>query len=245
MELTRITQLDIDSAREEVERIRKAIIQVRARHRRKRMCIAVIFVSVLTFYLVYQRYLWSQGGNKVPVVVHNNNRPSQFEQYLEQYRCSPFIPPRSSDGVGTIVRFNSKGEESIIQTAEACLPPEEVKPEREIIGLSSAEYDLTADDKVPDVRKNAFRLIEPYQIRITVGETRSYLKKLPRNSDCFKDAVNPKNIIIHTVFGAQEKMFCYRAWKYLEDISGAVDSRPVLLELTPQDIEKRRQEAMH
>jgi hypothetical protein len=51
---------------------------------------------------------------------------SPLRATMEELEYSPFNPPRVADGLGTIISFNPKGEETIEAARSSCLPEAQV-----------------------------------------------------------------------------------------------------------------------
>lgn len=76
------------------------------------------------------------------------NARSPLTTYIEDNGFTPFNPPRSGDGAGTIIQFNSQNEESIVFDAKKCFPRTSVPMKTKNIATLEHEYTLGSDSKL-------------------------------------------------------------------------------------------------
>lgn len=146
-----------------------------------------------------------------------------LRSYITKELFTPFIPPRSGDGAGTIISFDSRGVETIVASVENCFSPLTVIPHQETILVLQNQLDLSNDDKIAlslpaavgrkidfnaslagnGVAKVKFQLIEPFKIHITLFDAQTFVQQLPPSSRCRQILSNPDNLIVHTVLGAK------------------------------------------
>src|SRR5262249_933065 len=73
---------------------------------------------------------------------------SQFEAYVRASSFTEFVPPRDTDGAGSVVSFNGRGEESIVASPLDCFRPDRVVPSTQRVAVLDSDYELTTNDKI-------------------------------------------------------------------------------------------------
>ena len=134
----------------------------------------------------------------------------------------PFAVPRDSDGVGTVITFES-GREVTIARPEECLGEVSIRAEGapRRVALESYDYQITSDDHLefallevlqPDLRLEAaasfdrvksihIRLIEPFEI---VASVKSLAEALPElEGICRPLVLDDSHYVISQVLGAR------------------------------------------
>ena len=69
----------------------------------------------------------------------------ELEGYIKAYKYTPFRPPRGGDGAGTMITYNSLGQESTIAAASECLPPPSVVSETFDAGTLKTKYRINRE----------------------------------------------------------------------------------------------------
>lgn len=148
---------------------------------------------------------------------------SPLTAYIEDNGFTPFNPPRSGDGAGTIIQFNSQKEESIVFDAKKCFPRTSVPIETKDIAALEHEYTLRSDSKLElslpvlakykvDVKgaigSNGVKSVNikfdaPVIQRIAKGYAKDYVRSLNPADTCVEEITRDSNLVIHSVLGAR------------------------------------------
>lgn len=154
-------------------------------------------------------------------VIRNSQSP--LFEYLEQNGFTAFNPPRSGDGVGTIVQFDQLKQETIVFPAEKCFPLAFVPRENNAVALLETEYTLASDNNVEfslpqltkykvdlsgaignnGVKSVSIKFDAPTVQRITKGEAKDYIRSLPTQNSCVEEILRGSNFVVHSVLGAR------------------------------------------
>jgi hypothetical protein len=144
-----------------------------------------------------------------------------LSQYIRQYKFTPFDVPRDGDGDGTVIAFNN-GQETIVAGPNECLSPTSIARDQSNVFLVDMEYEVTRNAKLElqaakvlessvdiggafndeRVKKVKVRWVDPFRRRITELGRDTYLKQLPKDSACHRVLTDKRNLIIHTILGA-------------------------------------------
>lgn len=147
--------------------------------------------------------------------------------YLSQYKYEPFNPPRSRDGVGTIIDFKN-GSESVVASPDPpesqCLTAAAVPRGGDIdLATLTQDYTITRTSALDaNIAKGYIRnvdisgayndkrvktvhvqLISPYEARLTRAAVAGYLGSVSQADPCRKFMADPKNYVIESVLGAK------------------------------------------
>lgn len=151
-------------------------------------------------------------------------------EYVQSNNFEVFDPPRSADGLGTIIQFKN-AQESVVFRRDRCLPPDKIPslpPEDRRIGALEGAYEIATDAKleltlsralmqsafsVPvdigaafgasGVKKVKISFVEPYRDAIERGAAKDLVRALPKQNSCREEFLRPGNFVIHTVLGAK------------------------------------------
>ena len=148
---------------------------------------------------------------------------AQFKEALLQNHFKAFEPLRSNNGVGAIVSFDKNGLETIVTRPGACLPVNQVPPERGDAEMMAVDFTATRSDDASvnlsrymtrgvdvaaalaqgEVSSIRFRLISPFQYTITALDARKYIHSLKPGSPCLAEFKREGNLVIHSALGAR------------------------------------------
>jgi len=138
---------------------------------------------------------------------------------VEEYNYVPFDPPRTGDGVGTIINIEG-GQELVIASKNTCLPDSDIKAERfnavipeynikssnsGDVGLVFDKFDVNGVFQDTRVSEVEVKLINPFEERIEALHVIDYFKKRKANPEdsCVSLFEEDGNLIIKRVLGAQ------------------------------------------
>ncbi|HEY6139965.1 MAG TPA: hypothetical protein VI670_19590 [Thermoanaerobaculia bacterium] len=150
---------------------------------------------------------------------------SPLASYLKRNGFESFTPPRTKDGVGTIVDFKDKTESVVVSPDPPdprCMTADVVSPSRQVVALPKLEYTLSrdwgvelslpnsviegidlsgafSDHRVKTVR---IQITDPYDIRITRDSVIRYFASLSQDDRCRTYLLDPENFLINRVLGA-------------------------------------------
>ena len=169
----------------------------------------IVTLSILVF-------LAGCSSNSLPTP--ENLTPKDF---IGVYDFSPFRPPRDSDGVGTVIAFDDRGQESIVYRASSCLHPSAVPASTAKVAIPTRQYTISEKNalewkigtemgfnlNLSGILENEsdvnvkFRLVNPAITSIEKGTAQRFIENLEDDS-CLQGLLKPENLIIHTVLSA-------------------------------------------
>lgn len=155
---------------------------------------------------------------------------SPLSQYMSTYDFELFSPPRSGDGIGTIIKFEA-AQESIVFRRDRCLPAPQVpsldegarsvamlQGSYEIdqsatleLGISralmtkalGAPIDLSTAIGTNGIKKIKIAFVEPYRDAIEKGRAKDVVRAYAKGHTCLEEFARSGNLVIHTVLGAK------------------------------------------
>lgn len=174
---------------------------------------------------------------------------TELQKFIEERDYVPFVVPRDSLGVGTMIDFQA-GVESLVDSGDTgiCLTEKNgVKWYDTKAGLETTEYEITRDNKLElnlgkilgdevkvegafrdaRVKKVRIELVEPFERRIAKIDVKQFLGTIDDSSPCYTFLRDRELgvFVIHSVLGANAIRY-----QFLSDTSTALTLDAKVLE---------------
>ena len=166
-----------------------------------------------------------------------NEGVKSLQEYVEKNGFTAFTPPRDADGIGTVISFDKKNQETIVSSRQKCLPASDVPsldPKKQSVALLSGEYEISNNNELElgisrvlsknilgspldlsgaigrnGIRKIEVQFIEPFRDRIERIDAKDYIRKLADDDSCLEEFKRDTNYLIHTVLGAKGMKYSF------------------------------------
>ncbi|WP_426088392.1 hypothetical protein [Janthinobacterium sp. PSPC1-1] len=147
-----------------------------------------------------------------------------WKKELQDSSFDAWYPPRSGDGIGTIITFDDKKREIIVKSGASCFKS---KPLKYSVGILEKSVNYSADGSVSyqvaealkskvDInamassnkdKKINLALKSPYRQRYETSDLKQEMASMSRDSECFRALTNKNNLFVFDVLGAEGVSF--------------------------------------
>lgn len=153
----------------------------------------------------------------------------KLRQEIEAHHFTPFLPPRGGYELGSIIQINSKGQDLLVARVDTCFPSLK-RPDPQPIGWLNSSYSihsmLGVTGWIAELLKDKLNVdlvlksSSDISVSLQFGRPRLHqfeivclqeaIRKMDRNTECYKAATKPGNFILVSTLDVQSVIYSFK-----------------------------------